>query len=353
VRELPRAGDSDSYCERGDYFYWQDEFDRAIEDYTSAIRLNSRNDRAYFLRGRAWAEKDEPQQAVTDWRKAIALNWNNTLQIHYARRLLQSHGTELDRLIEDTAMEHLEDLEVVSGYAVGYSGSPGSFYTISLVISSPFEDEKFLQMAQNSNPVIRAMAMICLAREDKLKYESQVRSFYTDTAEVEYMPVGCGMSRITLDKLAKSIIDDPDVLDYWSVTHTDWISSRSKRDSRREDVLQRQVEVIRVLISEGVDIDARDRLGETPLHYAAEHGSINVGEVLITNGAKVNANNNKGETPLHRSTFWGYQKMVELLMASGADITAKTNGGQTTVDIATQQDYPGLRTLLQRFEQKR
>jgi len=352
-RELPEARDSDGYYKRGDYFYRQDEFERAIEDYSSAIRLNAENDRAYYLRGRAWAKKDESQQAVADWTKAIELDWRNALHSYYTRRLLQSPSAELDHLIKDTTMEHLEGLEVVSGYAVGYGGSPGDFYIVSLIISNPFEEEKFFRMAQSISPVIRAMAMICLTRENRFKYESKIRSFYTDTAEVKYMPMGCLMGRITLDKLARSIIDDPNVLDYWSASHTDWKFSTFEFDSRQEDLAQRQMCIIRALIAQGADANQKDKLGETPLHYAAEHGSRLVAELLITNGANVNIKNNNGETPLHCATFWGYRQMVKLLIASGADIAAKTNEGQTALDIATQQDYPGLGDLLRGFEQKK
>jgi ankyrin repeat protein len=348
--ELPKVLYSDDYCKRGNYFIRENEFDRAIEDYTSAIRLDSKNDSAYFLRGRAWARKNNPKQAVSDWKEAVELDWNNALQIHYASRLLKTPDSGLDLLIKNKAMGHLEDLGVVSGYAVGFAGSPGPFYTISFIISEPFEEKVFMPMAQSANPVTRAMAMICLTREDRSKYESMVRSFYTDTAEVDYMPAGCGISRTTLGKLAKSIIEDPNVIDYWSSAHTDWISGQSELDSQYEDALERQVEVIRELILEGADINISDRLGETPLHYAAQHGNAYVAEVLITNGADVNAKNNAGETPLHCATFWGYQQMVELLIANGADITAKNSEGQTVMDIAAEQDYPGLSDVLRRFE---
>ncbi|MHC4604941.1 MAG: ankyrin repeat domain-containing protein [Planctomycetota bacterium] len=346
TRELPDAKDSHSYCERGHYFSMQDQPNRAVEDYTSAIRLNPQNDTAYYCRGRAWAEINNPQQAVADWKKAIELDWRNALHVHYGRRLLKSADPELNRLIEDTIMKNLEDLEVVSGYAVGIGGSPGDFYTVSLIISSPFDEERFLPLAQSNNPVVRAMAMICLVRENKSKYKETINAFYTDTAEVEYMPMGCLVERTTLGKLAKSMIDDPNVLDYWAAAHTDGMYSPSETESKREDAIQWQIRIIRSLIAKGAQINLKDQHGETPLHHAAEHGSTRIAEFLIANGADVNAKNSKGETALHCATFWGYRQIIELLIAHGADINAKTNEGQTAMDIATQQDYPGLSTLL-------
>ncbi|MHC4540673.1 MAG: ankyrin repeat domain-containing protein [Planctomycetota bacterium] len=349
-KELPDAKDSDSYYERGDHFYWQHEFDRAIEDCSSAIRLNPENDSAYYCRGRAWAQKDNPQQAVADWKRAIELNWRNALYAHYGRQLLQSPDTELDCLIKDATMEHLEELNVVSGYAVGDVDSPGHFYTASLIISSPFEEERFLRMAQSNNPVVRAMAMICLARKDFSRHKKMIRSFYTDKAEVYYLPLGCFVTRITLGKLAKNMMKDRGVLDYWSAAHSDQTLNMSERDAEREAMVQQQIDVIQTLIAKGADINAKDQHGETPL---AEHGSTRIAEFLIPNGADVTAKNNKGETPLHCATFWGYRQIVELLMAHGADINAKTNEGQTATDIAAQQDYPGLSTLLGEFGKRK
>jgi tetratricopeptide (TPR) repeat protein len=60
------AKDTADYCNRGQNFFRQNEFDRAIEDYTSAIQLNPDNGGAYFLRGCAWAEKGNAEQAIID-----------------------------------------------------------------------------------------------------------------------------------------------------------------------------------------------------------------------------------------------------------------------------------------------
>lgn len=347
IAKLPQAKDSDGYFKRADYFYWRNEFDRAIEDYTSASRLNPENDRAYFRRGRAWVKKGNSKHAVTNWKTAIQLNWRNALHIYYTRRLLKSQDAQLDRIIKEVAVRHLDDLDTVSGYSVGYGGSPGYFYTLSLILSKPFEEDKFLKMVRNDNPVIRALALICLARQDIARYRETIESFYADTAEVEFMPFGCIVTHITLDKLAKRILEDRYLLNYWFAHHTNSITDTSGVFLKYKDEAGDKNEVIELLIANGAEVNTKDQYyGETPLHYAAEHGDKHVAELLIANGANVNAKNNDSETPLHCATLWGYKDVLELLIANGADIDLKTKAGSIALQIATEMDYQGLSSLL-------
>jgi hypothetical protein len=317
------------------------------------IRANPQDDSAYYRRGRAWAQEGNPEQAAADWRKAIELDWRNALEVHYARRLLKSPNAELDRLIEDAAIAHLEDLGIVSGYAVGYSGSPGEFYTVSLIISRPFDEKRFLPMVQSSNPVIRAMAILCLARENKSKYEKVIQSFYTDTAEVGYVAAGCGISRITLDKLVRNITEDPNFIDYWSPSHTEWKLNTANRDSREQNWIRQRIEAIQSLLAKGADVNVKDQYGDTPLHYAAQHGKADMCKLLIAHGSNINDKNRNSETPLHYATLWGNTKAVELLLEHGAAVNKKTSQGQTPLQIAIQMNYQGLADLLGRYEAER
>ena len=48
---------------------------------------------------------------------------------------------------------------------------------------------------------------------------------------------------------------------------------------------QNSVDVARLLIERGADIDAKDNNGSTPLHYAAVENSFDVARLLIDSGA--------------------------------------------------------------------
>ena len=165
-------------------------------------------------------------QAIAGWKKAVLQDWHKAFEVYYAHRKLRSQDIELNQMIANVALDHLADLEEVSGYAVGYAGGPGGFYTASLILSACLSDEDFLRMASDKKALVRAMALVCLARRDITRHQSTIRTFCNDAAEVEYMPGGCIVSRIPLGMLAKNILDDPKTLQYWDPEKTRWLWQR-------------------------------------------------------------------------------------------------------------------------------
>jgi ankyrin repeat protein len=80
----------------------------------------------------------------------------------------------------------------------------------------------------------------------------------------------------------------------------------------------------------------RGDFGITPLHVAAWHDQKEVAKFLLANKADVNAKTNEGKTPLHFAAQYGHPDMVELLLANKADIEAKTiyGNGETALQVA-------------------
>jgi ankyrin repeat protein len=81
------------------------------------------------------------------------------------------------------------------------------------------------------------------------------------------------------------------------------------------------------LLDNGLDISARERsYGYTPLHWGACYGYVEVSRVLVGKGADVNAEASYGETPLSlckgraNTGVEGqdYPEVVALLTAAGA-----------------------------------
>ena len=72
-------------------------------------------------------------------------------------------------------------------------------------------------------------------------------------------------------------------------------------------------EAVKQHLTEGVDVNAKDGVGRTPLHEAATYGDEEVAELLIANDADVNAKDNAGTTPLD----WASGKMADLLRKHG------------------------------------
>jgi len=66
-------------------------------------------------------------------------------------------------------------------------------------------------------------------------------------------------------------------------------------------------------------IDHEDITGGMPLHWAAVNGKLEVVRMLIEAGANVNARDNGGETPLANACRRQDQETIELLLEHGAE----------------------------------
>ena len=76
------------------------------------------------------------------------------------------------------------------------------------------------------------------------------------------------------------------------------------------------------LLDNGADVNAKDKIGNTPLHYTAGWGhkdvaALLIAELLIAKGADVNDKNNDGDTPLHIAVKNGHMDVAELLRQKG------------------------------------
>ena len=74
-----------------------------------------------------------------------------------------------------------------------------------------------------------------------------------------------------------------------------------------------------------------DDLGNTPLHSA---NNIEEAQALIQNGADINAKNNLRWTPLHYAVNNNRIDLVELLIKAGADTKLKDKWGRTPGQVA-------------------
>jgi cytohesin len=80
---------------------------------------------------------------------------------------------------------------------------------------------------------------------------------------------------------------------------------------------------VKTFLQMGININAQDSDGRTPLHYAA---TADVGEFLIANGAKIHPEDKDGKTPLHTTAAAGFKDAVELLIKNGANVNANKSG---------------------------
>uniref|UniRef100_S4RLR0 M-phase phosphoprotein 8 n=1 Tax=Petromyzon marinus TaxID=7757 RepID=S4RLR0_PETMA len=82
------------------------------------------------------------------------------------------------------------------------------------------------------------------------------------------------------------------------------------------------LDILRLLIRSGANVNARQKNGSTALIYAAEKNHLSTLALLLENGARVNLQQNNGETALSKACKRGDVEMVRLLLDNFADCSA-------------------------------
>ncbi|KAL1496699.1 hypothetical protein AB1Y20_014292 [Prymnesium parvum] len=96
---------------------------------------------------------------------------------------------------------------------------------------------------------------------------------------------------------------------------------------------------VRLLLENNADVTAGDNVGLSPLHYAAKKGHDGTVRLLLEKHADVTARSNDGNSPLHWAAVYGHEGVVRLLLEKNADIAAKNNEGRTALDEALRNDH--------------
>ena len=94
------------------------------------------------------------------------------------------------------------------------------------------------------------------------------------------------------------------------------------------------IQAVREAIISGVNVNAADDFGRTPLILAAHKGHDEIVNALLDSGADPNHKNAGGMTALMLSAWRGYAEIVSALLHAGADPNAKNNDGETALMFA-------------------
>jgi ankyrin repeat protein len=84
-----------------------------------------------------------------------------------------------------------------------------------------------------------------------------------------------------------------------------------------------------LLLDNGADANARDKYGDTPLDFACENGKSGVVAALLAHHANVNTKNAEGRSPLFLALNAGHQvqDVATFLLNNGADVNATDGMG--------------------------
>jgi uncharacterized protein len=98
------------------------------------------------------------------------------------------------------------------------------------------------------------------------------------------------------------------------------------------------------LLEKGVPVETKDDDDITLLGWAAIGNEMNVARLLISRGANVNSVDKKGMTPLlyAASIDYGNSSMIDLLLKSGANPMARTKEGLTASELARKYNHRSI-----------
>ena len=94
------------------------------------------------------------------------------------------------------------------------------------------------------------------------------------------------------------------------------------------------IELLKKKISEGFDVNKKDYLQATPLHWAAAYGNTESIDLLLKNGADIDAGDGKNSTPLHWASFMARPDSVKLLIDNNASVEKRNSDGSNAFQSA-------------------
>ncbi|XP_078076600.1 protein phosphatase 1 regulatory subunit 12A-like isoform X3 [Mustelus asterias] len=114
----------------------------------------------------------------------------------------------------------------------------------------------------------------------------------------------------------------------------------------RKEEEQRMVQDARQWLNRGKVQDVRHpKTGASALHVAAAKGYLEVMKLLIQAGFDVNSLDYDGWTPLHAASHWGKEEVCKLLVENLCNMQAINKVGQTAFDVADENLFELLEEL--------
>ena len=105
------------------------------------------------------------------------------------------------------------------------------------------------------------------------------------------------------------------------------------------------IDMMRLFISRGADINRMNGNGETAIILAAWRGQLAAVKWLLERGARLNAPPRQWSA-LHYAVFAGHREVVDYLLAQGADINARSTNGSSVLMMAIYEGREDLARLL-------
>ncbi|TGZ73194.1 hypothetical protein CRM22_001656 [Opisthorchis felineus] len=111
------------------------------------------------------------------------------------------------------------------------------------------------------------------------------------------------------------------------------------------------LEALKLLVREGVDVNEQDERGRTALHEFSARNLPRLVAYLLKHGAHPDLAGPNGDTALHEASRMGHTRVIRALLRHNADPSVVNSHGLRPVDLC--QDHEGIVLLNQHIDQQR
>jgi ankyrin repeat protein len=224
---------------------------------------------------------------------------------------------------------------------------PGIFYLVLLSFLVGCSDDIHSAAKRGDVQAVRKL----------LAEGSDLAALNKDSKPVLWMAVRGGnieVVRLLLDAGADPSLQDPRV---GTPLH---LAYRLDETPIWQAVRRRRVSVVRLLLDRGADPNHVWADGSTVLHMAGGMGNREMVTILIQAGMNVNACDNYGRTPLYRAasvflvTKFGFKANdgMTLLVEHGADLYHRDKNGETPLEYVRRGKIGEAVAILERLQEK-
>lgn len=113
---------------------------------------------------------------------------------------------------------------------------------------------------------------------------------------------------------------------------------------------QQRMEILKLLLDEGIDVTAKDFHDYTAMHYASMYGWIEMMKMMMEHGGNIRDLNREGNNTLLVAVEYNQEEVVEFLLdETDIEIEARNADGDTALMVAIKHGHVGLVQMLCEF----
>jgi tetratricopeptide (TPR) repeat protein len=181
IRLNPNA--ASAYYGRGYAYKKKGDYDRAIQDFNEAIRLSPNFERAYYDRGNAYIDKEEYDRAIQEFDEAIRLNPNNA-NSYNNRGVAYKRKGDYGRAIQD----YNQTIHLNSNDTIAHLNRGDAYFAQSNLTPAIADFEYTISTTPSSSPAVSAALLLHVVMKRQGRDDAQQLARVAAAADLSKWP---------------------------------------------------------------------------------------------------------------------------------------------------------------------